>query len=118
MAQQEKGKPFEIQFDLLGFSNGAKLELSSFHEGDRSYVAILRDGKCTIKGTLEEPSLYILTAKPNLRTVIWIEPTRMKILGDSLYFSNIEVLNSRSQAETIPINKQLDQCRRSASTTQ
>jgi len=55
LSQQEKGKPFEIQFDLLGFSNGAKLKLSSFHEGGRSYVAILTDGKCTIKGTLEEP---------------------------------------------------------------
>lgn len=108
LAQQEKGKPFEIQFDLLGFSNGAKLELSSFHEGGRSYVAILTDGKCTIKGTLEEPSLYILTAKPNLRTVIWIEPAHMKILGDSVHFSDIEVLNSRSQAEAIPINRQLD----------
>lgn len=108
LAQQEKGKSFEIQFDLLGFSNGAKLQLSSFHEGGRSYVAILTDGKCTIKGTLEEPSLYVLTAKPNLRTVIWIEPIRMKILGDSLCFSDIEVLNSRSQVEAIPINKQLD----------
>ncbi|WP_341831579.1 hypothetical protein AACH28_22685 [Sphingobacterium thalpophilum] len=40
--------------------------------------------------------------------MIWIEPARMKILGDSLSFSNIEVLNSRSQAEAIPMNKQLD----------
>ncbi|MGE8427949.1 MAG: redoxin domain-containing protein [Sphingobacterium sp.] len=108
MAQQEKGKPFEIKFDLSGFSNGSKLELNSFQEGGRSYDVILRDGKYTIKGTLDEPTLYVLTAKPNLRAVIWIEPARMKILGDSLHFSDIEVLNSSSQAAAIPINKQLD----------
>jgi peroxiredoxin len=107
-AQQKKEKPFKIEFDLSGFSNGSKLELNSFQESGRSYVVILRDGKCTIKGTLEEPSLYVLTAKPNLRSVIWIEPACMKILGDSLHFSDIEVLNSRSQAEAIPINRQLD----------
>lgn len=108
LAQQKKGKLFEIQFDLSGFSNGSKFELSSFQNDSQSYSGVLTDGKCTIKGTLLEPTLYILTAKPNLRTVIWIEPARMKILGDSLNFSNIEVLNSRSQAEAIPINKQLD----------
>lgn len=108
LAQQEKGKPFEIQFDISGLSNGAKLQLNSFQEGGRSYDVILKDGKCAIKGTLEEPSLYVLTAKPNLRAVIWIEPARMKILGDSLHFSDIAVLNSRSQADAIPINRQLD----------
>ncbi|MFD1771197.1 TlpA family protein disulfide reductase [Sphingobacterium suaedae] len=105
---QEIGKPFTVQFDLAGFRNGSKITMTGFgHEG-RSYEATLTDGKTTIQGTIVEPSLYILTANPNLRAQIWVESGHIQVLGDSAHFSKIAVLNSGTHEDARPISEQLD----------
>lgn len=97
--KQNQDTAFTISGSFIGFADGTEVKLEDANTNTLLSSAKLVQGKCTLKGKVQEPTLCWLKVTGEAAQYIYVENSKISLTGSKPLHKNLRVSGSTSHIE-------------------
>jgi peroxiredoxin len=108
---------FVVKGSIVGIADGVGVKLISLQNKEIIASSVIKGGKFSLKGELNEPNLFLLNIGSAISEYLFLENVTIKISGSSKNIKNIKVEGSKAHTDFITFRKTFEPLVNNLSTT-